>query len=464
MRVLLVEPPKKIWELMGGNCISPPLGLAYLAAALEQEGIEVDILDCNASGVGWLGLEDFIREAQPDVIGTSAMTPFFHRALGAARAAKRANPNTVTVLGGPHVTFTAEETLLEHPEVDVVVRGEGERTLVELVRRLEGQGDLATVRGIAFRRDGQVVQTPQPPPLDVNALPLPAYHLLPMHKYVFTVFGKFTTILASRGCPFRCTFCSEWRFWGGRWRPRDPEAVVEEMELLNRKYGRQCFWFGDDCFNVDGEHMRRICEGILRRGLDVSWYYQGRADLVIKYKDLLPLMRRAGNLMVQIGVESSTDEELSRFRKRLTTDQVREAVELLRENDIVCQGLIIVGTRDDDPRSIMHKVRYAKRLDLDFPIFTMYTPFPGNEVYERARAKGWLEVRDYSKYDMAHAVMPTEHLTRRQLISWYYWCFSNYYLDPVKLAKGLFSRNEWKRKVWRHMLAYIGKQIVRSWF
>ena len=464
MRVLLVEPPKKIWELMGGNCISPPLGLAYLAAALEQEGIEVDILDCNASEIGWLGLEDFIGEARPDVVGASAMTPFFHRALGVARAAKRANPDIVTVLGGPHVTFTAEETLLEHPEVDVVVRGEGERILVDLVRCLKGQGNLATVRGIAFRRDGQVVQTPQPPPLDVNALPLPAYHLLPMHRYVFTVFGKFTTILASRGCPYRCTFCSEWRFWGGRWRPRDPEAVVEEMELLNQRYGRQCFWFGDDCFNVDGEHMRRICEGILRRGLDVSWYYQGRADLVIKHKDLLPLMRRAGNLMVQIGVESSTDEELSRFRKRLTTDQVREAVELLRENDIVCQGLIIVGTRDDDPRSIMHKVRYAKRLDLDFPIFTMYTPFPGNEVYERAKAEGWLEVRDYSKYDMAHAVMPTEHLTRRQLISWYYWCFSNYYLDPVKLAKGLFSRNEWKRRIWRHMLTYIGKQIVRSWF
>ena len=463
MRVMLIEPPKRVWELMG-ECVAPPLGLAQLAAVLEEEGIETYLLDCNASRIGWAGLGKAIAKVGPDIVGATAMTPFFYHALRVARMAKRVAPEIITVLGGPHVTYTPRETLLRHPEVDIVVRGEGELALVQLVRCLERGEDLSQVRGIAFRRNGQVIQTPLPLPVDMNALPLPAYHLLPMHRYYFNVLGRFAVVLASRGCPFRCTFCSEWRFWRAGWRPRHPKAVVDELELLHRRYGRESIWFGDDCFNVDGEYMEAICRGILERGLDIRWYYQGRADFVVKYADLLPLMRRSGNLMVQIGVETSTDEELRDFRKGLTIGVVREAIALLKRHDIVSQGLIIVGTRKDDARSIMHKVAYAKALDLDFPIFTLFTPFPGTDIYEEARAKGWLEVEDYSRYDMAHAVMPTEHLTRKQLTSWYLWCFSSYYLDALKLAKGLLARNEWKRKIWWHMLKYIAKQIWRAWF
>ena len=462
MKVLLIEPPKKTWELMGGDCVSPPLGLAQLAAVLERENIEVDLIDCNARETGWQGLERAIEEARPDIIGASAMTPFFPEALRTMETARRVNPEIITVLGGPHPTFTAEETLKENPEIDIVARGEGERTIVDLVRCLERGGELSQVKGIAFRRGGEIVLTNDQPPVDVKELPLPSYHFLPMEKYRFTVFGKFTTILSSRGCPHRCTFCSEWRFWGDGWRPRDPKSVVDEMELLNKEYGRECFWFGDDCFNVDANHIRGITTEIMKRGLDISWYYQGRADLIIKHKELLPEMRRAGNHMVQVGVESSTDQELREFNKRLTRRQVEEAVRLLKENDIVAQGLLLVGTRNDSARSIAHKVRYMKWLDADFPIFTMFTPFPGSDLYEEARANGLLETSDYSLYNMANAIMPTEHLSRKQLMSLYYWCYSSYYMDPIKLAKGLFSRNGWKRRIWWHMTGYTLKQFLRS--
>ncbi len=313
-----------------------------------------------------------------------------------------------------------------------------------------------------MRQNGGLIKTPDQPLIDVDELPIPAYHFLPMNKYRFTAFGKFTTILSSRGCPHKCTFCSEWRFWGAKWRPRDPKAVVDEMEILNKEYGRECFWFGDDCFNVDGEHIHGICEEIIKRGLDISWYYQGRADLVIKHKELLPEMRKAGNLMAQIGVESSTDRELREFNKQLTTREVGEAVELLRQNDIVCQGLLLIGSRNDSARSIEHKVRYMKWLDVDFPIFTMFTPFPGSDVYEEAKANGQLETVDYSLYNMANAIMPTEYLSRRQLTSWYHWCFTSCYTDPVKLARGLFSRNSWKRRVWRHMVWFTIKQFIHA--
>jgi len=445
-----------------GDYVSPPLGLLQLAAVLEAAGIDVDIIDCNASEIGWTALGDTIKQLQPNIIGATATTPFFYEALGVMQVTKKVSPDTVTVLGGPHVTFTSEETLRQHPEVDVIVRGEGEQTLLELVRCHEKGDDVSQVKGVAFRHNREVEQTPPQAPVNVDELPLPAYHLLPMQKYYFTILGKFATILSSRGCPHRCTFCSEWRFWGGKWRPRNPKKVVDEIELLNTKYDRESFWFGDDCFNANAKHIQGICSEIMARGLDISWFYQGRADLVMKHKELLPQMRQSGNLMAQIGVESSTNKELKEFNKDLTVEQVKEAIDLLQKHDIVAQGLQIIGTRRDNADSIAHKVRCMKWLDPAFPIFTMFTPFPGSDVYEEAKANGWLETLDYSLYDMSHAIMPTEHLSRKQLMSLYQWCFMSYYLDPVKIVKGLASRNNWKRRVWRHMLKYTAKQIARS--
>jgi len=283
-----------------------------------------------------------------------------------------------------------------------------------------------------------------------------------MNRYYFTVFGNFATIITSRGCPYRCTFCSEWRFWGAHWRPRNPTRVVDELEILNKKYGRDCFWFGDDCFNVDRNHMRGICTEIIKRNLRISWYYQGRADFLIKYQDLLPEMRRAGNLMVQIGIETDNNKELAEFRKNLNTKQTIEAIDLLKKNDIVSQGMMIIGTKNDSADAITNKLNFMKWLDSDFPIFTMYTPFPGSDIYNEAKNEGLLEISNYSKYDMSHSIMSNQYLSREQIDSIYHSCFSSYYLDPIKLIKGLLSRNSWKRKVWFHMVRYILKQIFRA--
>jgi len=191
----------------------------------------------------------------------------------------------------------------------------------------------------------------------------------------------------------------------------------------------ESIWFGDDCFNVSPELIRGICHEIKTRHLDFSWFYQGRADLLVEHRDLLPLMRETGNRMVQIGIEASTEHELNELNKRLSLKKVAEAIELLRKHDIVAQGLIIIGTRSDSADSIIHKVRYMQRLDVDFPIFTMFTPFPGTDIYKEARANNWLETEDYSLYDMSNAIMPTEHLTREQLMASYRWCYAAYYTN-----------------------------------
>ncbi len=463
MKVLFVEPPKVPWEMMG-DFVAPPLGLAQLAAVLEINGVDVQIIDCNASHLTWGDLQQAMADAQPTLVGASAMTTFFPEALRVMQMAKGLDEDIFTVVGGPHVTFTAQETLENHPEIDIVGRGEGERVILDLVRCLDGSGDLAEVKGIAFRHEGQVVQTPLPEPVEVDEIPLPAYHLLPMESYYFTVFQKFCTVLTSRGCPYNCTFCSERTFWGPGWRPKDPATVGDELELLYRKYGRESIWFGDDCFNVDGEHMALICEEILRRDLRLDWYYQGRVDLIIKHREYLPLMRRAGNLMVQLGIEAASEEQWQNMRKGLTVAQVREAVSLLREHGIVSQGLMIIGTRQDDARSIMRKLDFLKWLDVDFPVFTVYTPFPGTEVFEEAREKGWLETMDYSLYDMANAIMATEHLSRKEVTSLYITCFTSFYTDPIKMIKGLTSRMPWKREIWRYMLKFTLRQYLRGYW
>ena len=471
MRVLLVEPPKTPWEMMG-DVAALPLGLAQLAACLEKADIPVEILDANALGIGWGGLEAAIAQAHPDLVGITVYTPHVPEVSRAVRVARQAAPQAVIALGGPHVTFTAEETLETMPQVDVVARGEGDQILVDLAlrqaqdtaRALAAGDGLERVPGISFRRDGQIVENPAPPPLDVNTLPMPAFHLLPMDRYRWPELGgTFATILASRGCPFKCTFCSEWPFWRGGWRPYNPETVVEQLDVLVNRYGRDNIWFGDDCFNVDRDHVAAICEGILRRGIDVNWYYQGRADLLVKHKDLLPLMRQAGNRMVQIGIEAANDEQRDELNKHLHTETIKDAVRLLRQNDIVCQGMMIVGQPTDSPRTFEQKVRLIKRLDVDFPIFTMYTLFPGTQAYEEAVAKGWIELpADYARYDMGHVLMPTQHMTRRQVWNYTGWAFTSVYFDPIRLVRGLFSRNDWRRRMVRRMLVYIGKQVVRG--
>jgi anaerobic magnesium-protoporphyrin IX monomethyl ester cyclase len=463
MQVLLLEPPKVPWEMMG-DVVAPPVGLAQLAGCLEQARIPVQILDANALGIGWKKLPAAIAEAAPDLIGMTVYTPYVPEVSRAVGVVREAAPQAVLALGGPHVTFTVEETLATMPRVDVVARGEGDQIIIDLARAVAGGGGLEGVPGISFRRDGQIVENPPAPPVDVKQLPMPAYHLLPTDRYHWRgLGGSFSTLVTSRGCPFKCTFCSEWPFWGGRWRPYDPRAVVEQLDLLVNRYGRRNIWFGDDCFNVDRDHVAAICEGILERGIQMSWFYQGRADMLVKHKDLLPLMRRAGNRMAQIGIEASNDEQRDELNKQLSTDTVKEAVRLLREHGMVCQGMMIVGLPDDSPQTFTEKVRLVKELDIDFPVFVFYTLFPGTPMYREAVERGLLEIpADYARHDMAHVLLPTKYMTRQQIYNYTGWALTRVYLHPVRLAKYLFSSNDLQRHLRGEMVSYVLKQAARS--
>jgi anaerobic magnesium-protoporphyrin IX monomethyl ester cyclase len=449
---------------MMGDVAALPLGLAQLAGCLEGAGIPVDILDANALGIKGNALEAAIRQAGPDLIGMTVHTPYVPEVYRAVQIARRAAPQATIALGGPHVTFTVEETLATMPEVDIVARGEGDQIIVDLARALDAGDGLDRVPGISFRQDGSIVENPPPPPVDVTRLPMPAFHLLPMERYHFpSLGGPLGTVIASRGCPFQCTFCSEWPFWRGGWRPCDPELVGEQVDLLVNRYRRTNIWFGDDCFNVSAAHMAAICEGILKRGIVFEWFYQGRADLVVKHKELLPLLRRAGNRMTQLGIEASNDEQRDELNKQLRTETAAEAVRLLRQHDIVCQGMIIVGLPGDSPRIFEEKVRLVNRLEVDFPVFVVYSLFPGSADYSEAVRQGWIKSPvNYAHHDMAHVNVAPRNMTERQVYNYTRWAWTTVYLNPVRLARNLLSHNKWRRQNWGGMLVYIGKQMARN--
>jgi len=455
--VLLVEPPKPYWPLLK-DTVMPPIGLACLAAYLRENGIEVSILDCPASGLSWNDLKHRLGQDQPDVVGVSAIACHFEIALRAVRLAKEVLPDVFTVAGGAHFTFSADETLLSCPELDLVVIGEGEVTLFELVRELgKEHPDLSRVNGLAFRRGSSVVRTPPRGLIsNIDELPLPAWDLLPMDKYRLAVLGdRVTMTVSSRGCSIGCTFCSEAAFWGNAWRPRSARKVVDEMQLLKDKYGKSIVWFGDDTFNLNRQRNLQFCQELEERGLDMKWSFEGRADLILRDRDLLDRMVDAGLHWVLVGVEFASDDELERHRKKLSIDQIRGAFHVLKKRDIVTQAMFVIGTRGETRQSVIEKVEFAKSLDPDFAIFSPLTPFPGTAIWEEAKRNGWLETTDFSKYDFAHGVMSTGSLSAAEVSELMSECYARFYARPLKILRGVLSPNEFRRGLSTYFLSFF---------
>ena len=468
MRVLFVEPPKDVWFIMG-DYLPPPYGIIQLAAYLEREieGIEIEVLDCNAEGVYWDDLERRIAAYGPDVVASSSLATC--NAYAVARTletAKRVDPEILTVTGGQHFTATARESLEAYPEIDVIVRGEGELTLTELVERHGDGAPLREVRGISLRSGGEVVSTPPRPLIeDLDSLPYPGYHFVEhlVDRYHFVAMTgqnvPYALIEGSRGCSHRCTFCTQWCHWSGRWRTKSPSRIADEMRHCYERYGSRFIWLTDDNFGF-GERAEGLADSLLGHGLDeLMWFTQARCDDVVRNRDLLPRLRESGLCWVLLGVEGATESKLESYGKDISLEDAEGAVRLLQENDIFAQAMFIIGERGDTRESIGHLREYANRLDPDFVIFAILTPFPGTGLFEEATEKGWIEDSNWSHYDMVHAIMPTETLSTREVQEEIYRCYRSFYGSWGRRLRGVLSRNSLKRRVYWHMTR---KGIIRE--
>lgn len=474
MKVLFVEPPKEFWFVMG-EYLPPPLGILELAAYLEgqDKNVEIEVLDCQAGRLGWKELERHIESSNPDIVAPSALaTCNAYTVVRAVETAKKVNPNIKTVVGGQHFTATAQESLETYPEIDIIVRGEGEQTFTELVQELKkNKPSLSKIKGISFRQNGKIVHTPPRSLIEnLDALPLPGYHFVRKHmgKYHFTMMAgtkNYALIEGSRGCPHKCTFCSQWKHWQGTWRRKSAKRIADEFEYCYNEFGSKFLWLTDDNFGL-GKHAGDLCDEIIKRGFseDIMWFMQVRCDDIIKHQDILPKMRKAGTRWMLVGIESGSEDTLKRFHKKITPEDAKQAIKLLKENDIFAQATLIIGERKDSAKSIAKLREFVNHLDPDLAIFMILTPFPGTDLYETAKQNGWIEDANWANYDMAHAIMPTETLSRKEVQEELYKCYRSFYGSASRRFKGLFSLNKLKRKTYRYLASQGLLKALRDLF
>jgi len=397
MRILLIEPPFSRNQVHVRNSgLAEPLSLGLLAANLPDH--DVRILDMRLDPNLRAELESF----KPDLVGAGCYATGLYVAKRLFREVKEWNREVVTIAGGHHASLLPRDFL--DPNIDVVVIGEGEITLRELVRTIERRGDLAQVQGLAIRKDADLQLTPPRPFVDLNESPWPARHLVEKnrHKYFRASWRPIMSITTERGCPFRCNFCSMWKVNEGRYRVRSAESVVEEIASMGSLY--PYIDFIDDNTLHDVKRARRICELIRERGIQKSYKLYARSDTVVKNPELIESWSRSGLKVALIGFESFRDHDLMSYGKHNSVKNNEEAIRILHANGVEIAAYFVVNPEwaEDDFKALSE---YVKKWDLTHPIFTILTPLPGTNYYDQVKNK--LITTDHEKFDFFHALLPT---------------------------------------------------------
>jgi radical SAM superfamily enzyme YgiQ (UPF0313 family) len=439
-RVALVNPP----AIKGAYHHHPylPIGLAYLAAVLEQKGNEVLVLDCLASDINQEQLKQKLAEFNPNVIGISSMTPMVLSTMMAAKGAKEACPNATVVLGGPHATFMDREILDSEPSVDVVVRGEGEQTLVELTHRIMNQVGLNSADGITYRHQGQIVQNPDRPYIqNLDDLPFPAYKHFPLDKY--RLFGKlFFPVITSRGCPFQCNFCTTSRILGKQYRARSPKNIGHELELLKREYNADSFTFYDDTLTLDKKRLFDICDEIKSRKINIPWDCQTRVDQISE--EMLEKMKATNCQQVFFGAESGCQTVLNAVNKRTTVEQNEAAIKMAKKAGLFVAISIIIGYPGETSEMRKETFDFLRRAEPDDVYLCIATPYPGTELRREVERLGYKMSSDWSCYDTTTPVFENPLLSDEEALRLRKQFYDSFY-SPKYALRHMFRRNFYSR-------------------
>jgi len=428
-KAMLILPPSKSAIKSTLGVTGPPLGLGYLASALEKNGHEVRVIDSLAMGYDLADVKRTVQKFDPELVGITATTPAIYDAYSIARVVKEVNPDCRTVLGGPHVTFMARETLEECPQVDVVVKGEGEQTIAELASGKK----LRAIKGIAFRKKGKIKESEKRGFVkNLDEIPFPAYHSLPMKKYEMRGI-KFAAMVTSRGCPFQCVFCSSSKLCGKIWRGRSPENVLEEIKLLREKFRVREIEFLDDTFTLNKERTKALCALIRKEKVDISWSCSSRVDTI--NEELARELKEAGCHSIYLGVESGSQRSLNFLKKGINLNQAKKAVTVLKKLKLNTVSTFIIGIPGETVKAIEKTIKFAKKLTPTLAQFTILTPYPGTEIYEFARKNDLLLTKDWSKYTTLDPVMKLPRLTAQRLKGLLRNAYISFYCRPTQILR-----------------------------
>lgn len=445
MRILLIYPKTEIWN----TPTQMPLGLAYLAAVLEKDGHSVEIFD---QMVEEQSLEEKIKISQFDLVGISANTPLIKGAWEVAKIVKKFSEAKV-VLGGPHPTSLPKESLNKN-FIDVIIRGEGEETIVELCQKISQNESLEDILGISYKKNNQIVHNPPRHLIkDLDSLPFPAYHLFKIDKYSVTqpLKSKKTKgsrafyIMTSRGCPFGCIYCYK-GIYGRTFRARSPQNVIAEWKHLVNDLRATEIGVQDDIFNLNKKRALEICHLLVKEKLNkIPWITNNGIRADHTDLELLKAMKEAGCKRVGFGVESGSQKILDIIKKNSTLDQFRKVFTEAKKIGLETMSFFMFGNPGEDSQTMEQTIKFAQELDPDIAHFSITTPFPGTPLYNLVEKEGKFLIKDWSQYGILEgkAYFEIGNLKSEIVEQKWHQAYRRFYLRPRRVLKEMINLDNW---------------------
>ncbi|MBL7196566.1 MAG: cobalamin-dependent protein [Candidatus Omnitrophica bacterium] len=437
-KIVLVNPPLTLEERYGalakGGTSLPPLGLTILAAVIRKKNIPVSIVDAAVQGFSHEETLKEILSQKPAYVGFTAVTISIHKAAKLAKMIKAANPEIITLIGGPHLTAMPENTLELFPEFDIGVIGEGELTTIRLLDSLENKRPFGQIPGLVHRQNGKIVNTGRAELIDnLDTLPQDAWDLLPNFplSYESSVhkLGRWptTSFISSRGCLNQCRFCDN-SIFGRKVRGYSAGYLIDTIKYLQKKYGIKDVFFNDDNFVMLRKRLIEFCNLLLKEQIDITWGCYSRIDNIPDV-NLLKMMKKSGCWHIAFGLESGSQEILDFYNKHETLEQMEEVISWTKEAGIRCKGFFMLGNFLETEETLRKTIKFAKRIKLDDFHATFLTPLPGSELYNIADKYGSLE-RNWEKMNMWYPVFIPNGLNRKILEKYNKKAFLGFYLRP----------------------------------
>lgn len=405
--VILINPPMTLEDRYGKEmkqfgAVSEPMGLAYIAGYLEKVGLPVRIIDAPAEQ---MSADQVVANMLPDedaIVGINILTTTFSVVKDLCRRIKRTVPRCMIVLGGPHSTVLPERTLEEIPEADIACIGEGELTMAAIAQCVD-DNDIKHIEGICYRRNGEIFRNPDRPFIrNLDEIPPPARHLLPMDRYHLTasrVSGDTfcPTIIVARGCPFKCSYCS--RTFGRTFRAHSIERIIEEIQDLIQTYQIRQINIEADTLTVKKTFLRDLCHAIIENGIQrkIKWTCESRVDTIDE--DMLNLMRKAGCWQISYGVETGSQRLLNLINKGVTLTQVEQAFRLTKKAGISIRGFFMLGLPTETRQESFETIAFAKKIDPLWAQFTITVPYPGTQMFDELDRAGQIRTYDWRRYN-----------------------------------------------------------------
>lgn len=394
-----------------------PLGLLYIGGALIDDNHDVKLIDASKMNLLTKDIFSIIKKEKPDVVcsGSSASTATIKKSLSILKNAKKVNSKIITVLGGIHPTFTFPQIIKNHPEVDYIIRGEGEITIKELLRALNGDYSLNKVNGLVWRKEKGYVVNPDREPIKNLDSVHAAWELIKdweVYKNGVTN-EKMAVVGFSRGCPFFCEFCGQWNFWK-IYRTRNPKLFVDELELLSKKYGVTHFFFADENPSFDQKLWLQMLKEVVSRNLQINMIMNLRVSDVVRDKEYLPLYKKSGIVIVDLGVELTEQHLLNELRKGTTIYENKQAIAYLKKHDILTIVNLLVGDRYETKNSLNMKFKTVSEWDPDLVLPYIFTPYPWTQYYKKNKA--WIKDWNYQNWNYVYPVIDIEGYDKDEFI------------------------------------------------